>query len=91
MLSLVKKRHLAKIKDKIKTSRTSSRSFARTTIRRAIMSPIALNLLRQKNSCSFGDLHIDDCKYGGLCQDPGGSEAYALYLVFSPISVKPTD
>ncbi len=55
------------------------------------MSPIALNLLKQKNSYSFGDLYVNDCKYGGLCQDLGGSEAYALYLVFGPMSVRPTD
>lgn len=58
---LVEKRSLDKIKGKIKANQTSHISPAKTTIRKAIMPPIILNLFRQKNSCSFSNFHVDDC------------------------------
>lgn len=43
---LEKKRNLAKIKDKIKTSRISHRLYIKIIIRKAIISPIIANLLK---------------------------------------------
>lgn len=63
----IKKKTLAKIKDKIKDSKTSPRSPGGTVIRRAIMSPIALNFPKQKNCCSLSDLSVNDCKYRAWC------------------------
>lgn len=61
MLSLGEKRNLERIVGKIKISRSFHRSLDGTSIRKAIMLPITLSLLRQKNSYSFGNLQIGDC------------------------------
>ncbi len=53
----VERRSLAKIGDKIEASRTTSRSSAGTAIRSEIIPLIALNLPKQKNSCSLDNLH----------------------------------
>lgn len=60
-----KKKEVARIEDKIEVSRTSPRSPAKTAIRRVIMPLIVLNPPKQKNYCSLGNFHADDCKYGG--------------------------
>lgn len=77
----MKEKSLAKIEDKIEASKTSLRSPTGTAIKRAIMLLIVLNLPKLKNSYSFGNLHVNGCKYKGWCWDFGGPEAYALHLV----------
>lgn len=65
MLLPVKRRSLAKIENKIKVSKTSLRLLIEITIRKNIILPIVLNLPKQKNSYNFGNLHVNNWKYGG--------------------------